>query len=172
MNYQQLNKSDIGNGPGVRVSLFVSGCTLRCKGCHNSDAWDFCSGTKYTSETESEILDALAKPYISGLSILGGEPFDQSDLEELVSLVRKVKMHYPEKNIWIWTGYVFSQIRTSPLIKYCDVAVTGPFILEQRDISDANRWRGSKNQRVINVQASLESNRLTIPVEGIPNNEV
>lgn len=171
MNYQQLNKSDISNGEGVRVSLFVSGCTLRCKGCHNSDAWDFCSGTKYTSETESEILDALAKPYVSGLSLLGGECYDQCDSEELLNLVRKAKMLYPTKDIWIWTGYEFDQIKSAPLTKYIDVAVTGRFILDQRDISDANRWRGSKNQRVIDVQASLNSNKI-IPMPGIPNNEV
>jgi anaerobic ribonucleoside-triphosphate reductase activating protein len=171
MNYQQLNKSDISNGEGVRVSLFVSGCTLRCKGCHNSDAWDFCSGTKYTKETESEILDALAKPYISGLSLLGGECYDQRDSEELLSLVRKAKMLYPTKDIWIWTGYEFDQIKYAPLTKYIDVAVTGRFILDQRDISDTNRWRGSKNQRVIDVQSSLNSNKI-IPMPGIPNNEV
>ena len=171
MNYQQLNKSDISNGEGVRVSLFVSGCTLRCKGCHNSDAWDFCSGTKYTKETELEILDALAKTYVSGLSILGGEPYDSLDPEELLSLVRKAKMLYPTKDIWIWTGYEFDQIKSAPLTKYIDVAVTGRFILDQRDISDANRWRGSKNQLVIDVQASLNSNKI-IPMQGIPNNEV
>ena len=157
--------------PGVRVSIFVSGCTLRCKGCHNSDAWDFCSGTKYTKETESEILDALAKTYVSGLSILGGEPYDSLDPEELLSLVRKAKMLYPTKDIWIWTGYEFDQIKSAPLTKYIDVVVTGRFILDQRDISDANRWRGSKNQRVIDVQSSLNQNK-PIPMLGIPNNEV
>ena len=101
MKYQKINKADICNGPGVRCSVFVSGCTLRCKGCHNAAAWDFCSGTNYTAETESEILAALAKPYISGLSLLGGEPYDQRDSEELLTLVRKAKMYYPEKDIWI-----------------------------------------------------------------------
>lgn len=169
MNYQQLNKSDISNGEGVRVSLFVSGCTLRCKGCHNSDAWDFCSGTKYTKETESEILDALAKTYVSGLSILGGEPYDSLDPEELLSLVRKTKMLYPTKDIWIWTGYEFDQIKFAPLTKYIDVAVTGRFILEQRDISDANRWRGSTNQRIVLVQESLQTNSI-VYMPNIPNN--
>ena len=101
MKYQQIVNSDISNGPGVRVSLFVSGCTLRCKGCHNAAAWDFSSGTDYTKETEEYILDALAKPYITGLSLLGGEPYDSPDPEALLSLVRKVKMHHPEKDIWI-----------------------------------------------------------------------
>jgi anaerobic ribonucleoside-triphosphate reductase activating protein len=99
MNYLSLHKSDITNGPGVRVSLFVSGCTHRCKGCHNPDGWEFSNGTKYTSETESEIIEALSKPYVKGLSLLGGEPYDQQDSEELVNLVRKVKMYYPTKDI-------------------------------------------------------------------------
>jgi anaerobic ribonucleoside-triphosphate reductase activating protein len=99
MNYLSLHKSDITNGPGVRVSLFVSGCTHRCKGCHNPDGWEFSNGTKYTSETESEIIEALSKPYIKGLSLLGGECYDQQDSEALVNLVRKVKMYYPTKDI-------------------------------------------------------------------------
>ena len=171
MNYLSLHKSDITNGPGVRVSLFVSGCTHRCKGCHNPDGWEFSNGTKYTSETESEIIEALSKPYIKGLSLLGGECYDQIDLEELVNLVRKVKMYYPTKDIWIWTGYEFDQIKSSPLTKFVDVAVTGRFILEQRDISDGNRWRGSRNQRIISVQESLNSGK-TVGLSGIPNNEV
>ena len=171
MNYLKIDKCSIENGPGVRISLFVSGCTHRCKGCHNPEGWDFCHGTKYTKETESEIIEALAKPWVSGLSLLGGEPFDQSDIEELVSLVMKAKTLYPTKDIWVWTGYEFDQIKTSPLIRYCDVAVTGKFILEQRDISDNNRWRGSRNQRVLAVKASLKSGK-AVAVAGIPNNEV
>ena len=101
MKYQQLNRSDISNGPGIRVSLFVSGCTLRCKGCHNAAAWDFSRGTEYTKETEEYILDVLARPYITGLSLLGGEIYDQPDSEVLLNLVRKAKMHHPEKDIWI-----------------------------------------------------------------------
>lgn len=171
MKYQQLNKSDISNGPGVRVSLFVSGCTLRCKGCHNPEAWNFESGTEFTNETIDLILEQVGKSYIQGLSILGGEPYDQKDFPMLVKLVRRFKFFYPEKNIWIWTGYEFDQIKSSPLTKFVDVAVTGRFILEQRDISDANRWRGSTNQRVIDVQASLNSGKV-IGLSGIPNNEV
>lgn len=101
MNYQKIYTNTITDGPGFRVALYVSGCTHKCKGCHNPEGWDFCSGTKYTSETESEILDALAKPYVSGLSLLGGEPYDSQDPEELLTLVRKAKMYYPDKDIWI-----------------------------------------------------------------------
>ncbi len=171
MNYLSLNKSDITNGPGVRVSLFVSGCTHRCKGCHNPDGWSFDNGTKFSQFTVAEILDALAKPHIKGLSLLGGECYDQPDLYWLVNLVRLAKEHYPTKDIWVWTGYEFEQIKTSPLTRYIDVAVTGRFILEQRDISDNNRWRGSTNQKVIDVQSSLNSGR-AVAVSGIPNNEV
>lgn len=169
MKYLSLNKSDICNGPGVRVSLFVSGCTRHCEGCHNPDGWSFDNGTEFSVYTVAEIMDELAKPQIKGLSILGGEPFDQPDLYHLVNLVRLAKEHYPEKDIWIWTGYEFEQIKSSPLIKYCDVAVTGRFILDQRDISSNNVYRGSKNQRVIAVKASLESDK-AVAVGGIPNN--
>lgn len=139
MNYTQINTMDVANGPGVRISLFVSGCTIHCKGCFNSASWDFGCGTLYTSETEATILAALSRPYICGLSILGGEPFDQKDSEVLVRLVRKAKMLYPNKDIWIWTGYEFDQIKASPLTKYVDVAVTGRFDITQRDVSDSNR---------------------------------
>lgn len=170
MNYQMINKADVANGKGVRVALYVSGCTLRCEGCHNSSSWDFNSGIKYTSETESEILAALSRPFIKGLSILGGEPFDQIS-EELLTLVRKVKMNFPNKDIWVWTGYEFNQIKASPLTKYIDVAVVGKFDIHLRDISDANRFRGSRNQRVIDVKASLKNEKV-IGLADIPNNEL
>lgn len=170
MNYQKIYKNTISDGSGIGVSLYVSGCTLHCKGCHNATAWDFASGTPYTVDTETEILEALAKPYVNHLSILGGEPMDQ-DQEVLVSLVEKVKQLCPEKAIWCWTGYEFEDIRDFPLTKYLDVLVCGRFDIEQRDISASNVWRGSRNQRVIDVQASLNSGK-TIPLTGIPNNEI
>ena len=171
MNYQMINKADVANGNGVRVSLFVSGCTLRCEGCHNSSAWEFDSGNPYTSETETEILAALSRPFIKGLSLLGGEIYDQRDSEELLTLVRKAKMYYPNKDIWVWTGYEFDQIKSHPLTKYIDVAVVGRFDIHLRDISDNNRFRGSTNQRIIDVQASLKRDEL-VGLDGIPNNEV
>ena len=171
MNYSRINTADISNGPGVRVSVFVSGCSIRCKGCFNKDAWEFNSGELFTKETEDGILKLLDQKYIGGLSILGGEPYDQRDSEVLLSLVRKVKMLYPDKGIWVWTGYEFNQIKSSPLTRYIDVAVTGRFILEQRDISRDNIYRGSRNQRVILVQESLNVGKV-IPMPGIPNNEI
>lgn len=171
MKYQQLNKSDISNGEGVRVSLFVSGCTHKCKGCHNPKSWDSDAGIEYTKETEEEILDVVQKSYIRGLTLSGGDPLHPQNRNELVSLVKRIKTELPEKDIWIWTGYEFEEIKDIELVKYCDVAVTGRFDITRRDISDANRWRGSTNQRVIDVQASLKSKK-TIGLGGIPNNEV
>lgn len=170
MNYTQINTADVANGPGVRVSLFVSGCTIHCKGCFNPAAWDFGCGTLYTSETEAKILAALSQPYIRGLSILGGEPLDQ-DPTDLVSLVEKAKQLYPEKDIWIWTGRDFDVIRNHPLTKLIDVAVCGEFKINERDITVKNQFRGSRNQRVIDVQASLNSDK-TFPLAGIPNNDI
>ena len=170
MNYSQINTADVANGPGVRVSLFVSGCTLHCKGCFNPDAWNFCYGSNYTSETESEILRGLDHPYIRGLSILGGEPYDQ-DPEALVSLVEKVRSQYPGKDIWVWSGYEFNDIRNHPFTKLIDVAVCGEFKINQRDVTVKNQFRGSRNQRVIDVQKSLLENKM-IPVSGIPNNDI
>ena len=170
MNYSQINTTDVVNGRGVRVSLFVSGCTIHCKGCFNPDAWNFCYGSSYTNETESEILQGLNHPYIKGLSILGGEPYDQ-DPAVLVSLVEKVRSLYPEKDIWIWTGYEFDEIRNHPLTKYMDVAVCGRFIMDQRDISANNPWRGSRNQRIVLVQDSLRTSN-TVLMPDIPNNTI
>lgn len=168
MNYSKLNTADICNGNGVRVTLFVSGCTLRCKGCWNPEAWDFDYGNKYTSETEKEILDAVSKPYIKGLSLLGGDPYCQES-DDLVNLVEKIKERHPEKDIWVWTGYEFEEIRNHPLTKYIDVAVCGRFIIDQRDISADNPWRGSRNQRIVLVQDSLTTGK-TVPMPDIPNN--
>lgn len=171
MKYQVINKTSLVDGPGVRCALYVSGCSIRCAGCHNKEAWDFTCGTDFNEDTISKILKFLEPSYIKGLSLLGGEPYDQADLHLLVKLVRLVKEHYPNKDIWIWTGYEFDQIKYSPLTKYIDVAVCGRFDINKRDISDANRWRGSTNQRVIDVKTSLENNKL-VGVFGIPNNEV
>lgn len=170
MNYMQINTADVANGPGVRVSLFVSGCTIHCKGCFNPATWDFGCGTLYTSETEAKILAALSQPHIRGLSILGGEPLDQ-DPADLVSLVEKAKQLYPGKDIWIWTGREFEAIRNHPLTKLIDVAVCGEFKIDERDITMKNQFRGSRNQRVIDVQASLNSDSI-IPLAGIPNNDL
>ena len=166
MNYATIKKTDVANGPGVRVSLFVSGCTHHCKGCFNSEAWDFHYGQAYTEETEQEILQALAPDYIRGLSLLGGEPMEPENRGAVLSLVKKVREQYPQKTIWCYTGLTFEQILTHPsqraLLERVDVLVDGPFILAQRDPDLV--FRGSANQRVIDVPASLcRGEVVTIP---------
>lgn len=170
MKYQKINKSDICNGPNVRVSLFVSGCSIRCKGCFNAEAWDFKCGKEFTTDTIVEILNYLEPTYITGFSLLGGEPFDQES-DSLVDLLEQIKSKYPEKTIWCWTGYEFDQIKDRELTKYLDVAVCGPFKLDLRDISSNNLYRGSTNQYVVDVHKSLAENR-SIPLEGISNNYI
>lgn len=179
MYYGNLYKTCITDGPGVRVSLYVSGCTLHCKGCHNSETWDFKFGKPYTQEVEKEILDALKQDYIEGFTFCGGEPFEESNQRELVKLARKIKELYPNKTIWTWTGYEYEDLLeggkkhcevTNELLSYCDVAVVGKFILEQRDISDNNRWRGSLNQRVIDLNETRRVGH-KVYLKDIPNND-
>lgn len=170
MRYQIVSKMSLVDGPGVRCALYVSGCTLRCKGCHNAEAWDFGCGKEFTTDTIAEILNYMSQKYISGFSLLGGEPFDQNP-DLLVDLLTQIKQQYPEKSIWCWTGYEFNQIKDRELTKLIDVAVCGPFKLDLRDISANNPWRGSTNQYVVDVKQSLAENR-SIPLSGILNNNV
>lgn len=159
MNYANIKKYDIADGPGVRVSLFVSGCRHHCKGCFNSEAWDFEYGRPYTAETEAEILEALKPGYIAGLTLLGGEPFEPENQVELVTLLRKVRETYPEKSIWSYTGYVYDKDLvpggraytdvTDEMLSYLDVLVDGPFVEELKDIT--LQFRGSSNQRIIKM---------------------
>lgn len=169
MNYINLNKCDVANGNGIRCTVFVAGCSHHCLGCHNPESWDPNAGTKFTKETEEEILDVVRRPHIRGLTLSGGDPLHPQNRDELVSLVKRIKTELPEKDIWIWTGYEFEEIKDTELLKYCDVAVVGRFILGQRDISDGNRWRGSTNQRIILVQESLQTNSI-VYMSNIPNN--
>ena len=165
MHYGEIKNCDIANGEGVRVSLFVSGCTHHCPGCFNQDTWEFDYGKEYTKETEEEILTALAPGYINGLSLLGGEPFEPRNQEVLVRLLRKVKERYPEKNIWCYSGYLFdkellseSRARceyTDEMLSMLDVLVDGRFVEALKDIRLV--FRGSSNQRVIDVKKSLET---------------
>ena len=159
MNYANIKKYDIADGPGVRVSLFVSGCRHHCKGCFNSEAWDFEYGRPYTAETEAEILEALKPGYIAGLTLLGGEPFEPENQAELVKLLRKVRETYPEKSIWSYTGFVYDKDLvpggraytdvTDEMLSYLDVLVDGPFVEELKDIT--LQFRGSSNQRILNM---------------------
>ncbi len=173
MNYGEIKKTDIGNGEGVRVSLFVSGCTHHCQGCFNRETWDFSYGKPFTEETQQEIVRLLNADYIFGLSILGGEPFEPENQRALLPLLRQVKERYPGKNIWCYTGYLFdrellkeSRARcevTDEILSLTDVLVDGEFIQEQRNIS--LRFRGSENQRIIDVPKSLKEGRVCLKEE-------
>lgn len=160
MNYATIKNCDIANGPGVRVSLFVSGCTHRCPGCFNEIAWDFDYGEPFTQETVDAILTMLKPDYIQGLTLLGGEPFEPQNQGAVVELLRQVKKTYPQKSIWAFSGYLFEKDilsgrlgDTAEYLSYLDVLVDGPFIEAKKNLS--LRFRGSENQRLIDVPASL-----------------
>ena len=165
MYYGELKKCDIANGEGVRVSLFVSGCTHHCPGCFNEDTWDFCYGKEYTEATEKEILQALEPGYINGLSLLGGEPFEPQNQEVLVKLLGTVREQYPKKTVWCYSGYLFdkellneSRARceyTDEMLSMIDILVDGRFVEKLKDIRLV--FRGSSNQRLIDVKKSLET---------------
>lgn len=150
MNYCGLNKNDIANGEGVRVSLFVSGCRNHCKGCHNPEAWDFDYGQPFTKETEDEIMEALRPSWIQGFSVLGGEPCEEENKRVLIPFLKKVRNTFPEKDIWLYSGYTYELLQNDEILQYADVLVDGAFLLEQKDISIA--FRGSRNQRIIKLK--------------------
>ena len=170
MYYGNIKKYDIANGEGVRISLFVSGCTNHCKNCFQPETWDFEYGKPYTKETEAEILNFLKNDFCKGLSLLGGDPFEFSNQEELVQLCKKVKECYPNKDIWAWTGFILDQDlldggrrhgpMTDELLSYIDVLVDGPFVEEKKNIQLA--FRGSENQRVIDLKKSLVQKEIVL----------
>ena len=150
MNYAAIKKADIANGPGVRVSLFVSGCRNHCPGCFNPETWDFDYGEPFTKQTEEELIMALRPSWIQGLSILGGDPMEPENQSVLLPFLRRVKEELPEKDIWLYTGYCIEDVAGSLLLSYVDVLVDGPFIEAEKDISLA--FRGSRNQRIIDLR--------------------
>lgn len=170
MNYATIKNCDIANGPGVRVSLFVSGCTHRCKGCFNEVAWDFDYGEPFTQNTIDRIIEMLRPSYIRGLTLLGGEPFEPQNQGAVVELLRKIKKEMPEKSIWAFSGYLFDRdilsgrlgdpAVTREYLSYLDVLVDGPFIQAQKNLT--LRFRGSANQRLIDVPASLKSGMVVL----------
>ena len=170
MHYGEIKYFDIANGPGIRVSLFVSGCTHCCEGCFNSQTWDFNFGKPFTEETEEEILKAMSPSHISGFTLLGGEPFEPQNQKVIVELLRKIKKAYPDKNIWCYTGYLFdrdllgeSRARceyTDEMLSMIDVLVDGEFIAEKRNLM--LNFRGSSNQRIILVQQSLKEEKVVL----------
>lgn len=163
MNYAKIKTVDVANGPGIRVSLFVSGCTHHCKGCFNEEAQDFSYGQLFTKVEEEKVIQALAPTYIRGLSLLGGEPFEPDNQRALLSLLQQVKLVYPNKDIWCYSGYTLEELWqpsrarcecTDEMLFLIDVLVDGPFIEDMKDLS--LRFRGSSNQRIIDVPVSIE----------------
>ena len=168
MRYSAIKKYDIANGDGIRVSLFVSGCTHHCKGCFNQSTWSFETGDLFTESEVSLILDELSKDYVAGFSLLGGEPFEIVNQRGILPLLKLIKHKYPEKTIWCYTGYlyevdlseggrVFCDV-TSKILSCIDVLVDGPFIESLKDIS--LRYRGSSNQRVIDIKETLKTGKI------------
>lgn len=170
MNYAAIKNCDIANGPGVRVSLFVSGCTHRCKGCFNEIAWDFSYGQPFTQETIETLLELLEPPHIKGITVLGGEPFEPQNQLPVLEFLRQMKARYPQKSVWVFSGYLFDNDilsgslgpweLTSEYLSYIDVLVDGPFIQSRKDLT--LRFRGSANQRIINVPASLKEEKIVL----------
>ena len=170
MNYATIKNCDIANGPGVRVSLFVSGCTHHCKGCFNQEAWDFHYGKPFTQETIDRILAMLAPGYIRGLTLLGGEPFEPENQGPIVELLRQMKAKFPEKSVWAFSGYLFDRdilpgklgdpAITREYLGYLDVLVDGPFVEAKKDL--ALRFRGSSNQRLIDVPKTLKEGKIVL----------
>lgn len=167
MNYATIKNCDIANGPGVRVSLFVSGCTHRCPGCFNEIAWDFDYGKPFTEATIETIVNMLRPAYIRGLTLLGGEPFEPQNQQGIVNLLRRVKKELPEKSIWAFSGYLFDRDilsgrlgDTAEYVSYLDVLVDGPFVEAKKNLS--LRFRGSENQRIIDVPASLQAGEIVL----------
>lgn len=154
MYYGAIKNLDIANGPGIRVSLFVSGCRNHCKGCFQPETWDFKYGKHFGLKDFSELIDLLGNEHIAGLSILGGDPFEPENLETVVALCKIAKQIYPEKNIWVWTGYSWEDICDNDIINYIDVLVDGRFEESRKDLSLA--FRGSSNQRIIDIKKSKE----------------
>lgn len=171
MYYGQIKKCDIANGVGVRVSLFVSGCTNHCKDCFQPQTWDFCYGRPFTSETEDEIFTELDKPFVNGLSLLGGEPFEPANQRELLPFLLRLRERYPGKTVWCFTGFRLDDelLRdgayprcevTDKMLRCIDILVDGRFEAELKDIS--LQFRGSSNQRIINVSKTLNEKRIVL----------
>ena len=171
MNYATIKWADVANGPGVRVSLFVSGCTHHCPGCFNREAWDFAYGHPFTEETCTSLLQALSSDYITGLSLLGGEPMEPDNQRALLPFLQKVRTLYPQKNIWCYTGYLYENDLLSPtgrahcesteeLLSCIDVLVDGPFIEKLHDITLL--FRGSSNQRLIDLRKTESAREVVL----------
>ena len=159
MKYNCIRKMDIADGPGVRVSIFMQGCSFHCKNCFNIETWDFNGGKDFTDDTITKVLDLCGNNYINGLSILGGEPMHPSNIEGTTKLAKAFKEKYPNKSLWIWSGFLFDKdLKDKEVLKYTDVLVDGQY---NDDLHNPTlKWKGSSNQRVIDVQKSLKQNEV------------
>lgn len=174
MNYADIKPFDVANGPGIRVSVFVSGCTHRCKNCFNEEAWDFSYGKPFTDETMEQVLAMLDEPFYKGMTFLGGEPFEYVNQKGLLPLAREFKRRYPEKTLWCFTGYLFDEEilgrmveqwpETRELLSYIDVCVDGRFVEELKNLNLV--FKGSSNQRTIMVQESLKQGKIVLWNQG------
>ena len=158
MRYNKIRKMDISNGPGVRVSIFMQGCSFHCKNCFNPETHDFNKGEEFTYSTINKILELSNKDYIKGLSILGGEPLHEFNILGTIKLAKAFKEKFPNKTIWVWTGFLFENVINKDIVKYIDVLVDGRFEEENKDIR--LKYCGSTNQRVIDVQKSIKENKI------------
>ena len=173
MNYAEIKYCDIANGLGCRTVLFVSGCRNACKGCFQPQTWAFDYGNEFDEKVQKEILDSLAPAYVQGLTLLGGEPFEEENQKDLLPFVRKVKEMYPKKNIWAFTGYIYDKDLipggrkytedTDELLSLIDILVDGPFREEEKDIT--LKFRGSRNQRVIDLQKTRKSGTIALAMD-------
>lgn len=165
MRYNKIRKMDISNGPGIRVSIFMQGCSFHCKDCFNSETWDFKAGKEFNDEVINKVLDLASLPHIVGLSILGGEPMHPNNREGTIKLAKAFKKRYPDKDIWVWSGYLFDELKDIEGLSYIDTLVDGRFVLEQAN--PTLKFRGSSNQRVIDVKKSLKAGNAVLRSEFI-----
>ena len=158
MRYNKIRKMDISNGPGIRVSIFMQGCEFHCKGCFNPETWDFKCGNEFTDETIEKVLDLCNYDHIVGLTILGGEPMHPVNIEGTTKLAKEFKKRFPKKSLWVWTGFQYEKIKDKEVFKYIDVLVDGQFKAEL--FSPKLRWKGSSNQRVIDINETIKTGKI------------
>lgn len=160
MRYHNITKDDMLNGDGLRVVLWVSGCTHKCKNCHNPVTWDIHGGLEFDQEAKKELFEALAKPYIAGITLSGGDPLHPANCADVTSLIQEIRETFPQKTIWMYTGFCWDEVNTLEAVQNVDVLIDGPYIEELKD--PKLHWRGSSNQRVIRVKESLEKNEVVL----------
>ena len=160
MNYHNITHDDMNNGDGLRVVLWCSGCSLHCKECQNPQTWEATSGILFDEKAEEEIFEQLSQSYISGITYSGGHPLESYNIETITNLAKKIKENFPNKTQWLYTGFLWENVKDLEIMQYLDVVVDGPYIDSQRDIT--LKWRGSSNQRIIDVQKSLKENNIVL----------